>query len=75
MKPLIKKVIKKTEKYFATNHLYLAALSLISFVVFYTGLKIKYFRYANFEFGKFDLGNMTQMVWNTLNGKFMYLTD
>ena len=33
------------------------------------------FRYDNFDFGKFDLGNMTQMVWNTMHGRFMYLTD
>ena len=25
--------------------------------------------------GKFDLGNMTQMSWYSLKGKFMYLTD
>ncbi|MBT6401586.1 DUF2079 domain-containing protein [candidate division WWE3 bacterium] len=43
--------------------------------VFILGTKINLFRYNNFDLGKFDLGNMTQMVWNTINGSFMYLTD
>ncbi len=33
------------------------------------------FRYNDFDFGKFDLGNMSQMLWTTLHGHFMYLTD
>jgi len=54
-----------------------AVLFLIafSFGIFVLGIKINLLRYGNFDLGKFDLGNMTQMVWNTLNGKFMYLTD
>jgi len=32
-------------------------------------------RYSNYEFGKFDLGNMSQMVWNTGHGRFMEITD
>lgn len=32
-------------------------------------------RYVNFEYGKFDLGNMAQMVWNTSQGRFMEVTD
>lgn len=32
-------------------------------------------RYSNYEFGKFDLGNMSQMVWNTGHGRFMEVTD
>jgi len=38
-------------------------------------IKMTVFRFNNFDFGKFDLGNMTQMVWNTQHGRFMYLTD
>lgn len=37
--------------------------------------RINVFRYNNFDFGKFDLGNMSQMLWNTMHGRFMYLTD
>ena len=32
-------------------------------------------RYENFEYGKFDLGNMSQIVWNTSQGRFMEVTD
>ena len=32
-------------------------------------------RYENYEYGKFDLGNMSQMVWNTAHGNFMEVTD
>jgi uncharacterized membrane protein len=38
-------------------------------------VKINTFRYDDFSQGKFDLGNMTQMAWYSLRGKFMYLTD
>ena len=38
-------------------------------------IRINVFRYNNFDFGKFDLGNMSQMLWNTMHGNFMYLTD
>jgi uncharacterized membrane protein len=38
-------------------------------------IHINLFKYRGFDFGKFDLGNMTQMVWNTLHGRFLYLTD
>lgn len=48
------------------------ALSLLVCVI---SIRINIFRYNNFDFGKFDLGNMTQMVWNTLHGRFLYLTD
>jgi len=54
------------------NLLILIGLIGINFLV---ASRINVFRYHNFDFGKFDLGNMTQMVWNTLNGRFLYLTD
>ena len=52
-------------------------LILIAFsvVIFASMLKINFFRYNNYDMGKFDLGNMTQMSWYSLKGKFMYLTD
>jgi uncharacterized membrane protein len=72
---MLKSRVKHMKKYFSGNSLYLIFLGLFSTVVLFINLKITYFRYHNFEFGKFDLGNMTQMVWNTVNGRFMYLTD
>ena len=32
-------------------------------------------RYNNFVYGKFDLGNTNQMLYNSAHGKFMVLTD
>jgi uncharacterized membrane protein len=49
------------------------ALFCISFILL--NVKMNLFSYNNFDFGKFDLGNMTQMVWNTLHGRILYLTD
>ena len=44
-------------------------------VSFFVAARLNIFRYNNFDFGKFDLGNMTQMAWYTLHGKIMYMTD
>jgi len=54
-------------------HLFFLILVFIgtNVISFYAALK----RYNNFEFGKFDLGNMSQMVWNTANGRPLMLTD
>jgi uncharacterized membrane protein len=46
-----------------------------SVLIFALMYKINIFRYEDFGQGKFDLGNMTQMAWYSLRGKFMYLTD
>ncbi|MEZ6255835.1 MAG: DUF2079 domain-containing protein [Patescibacteria group bacterium] len=49
---------------------------LVSLGVFAIAIKINLFRYNNFDYGKFDLGNMAQMVWYTAHGgKLMWLTD
>ncbi|MEM4655209.1 MAG: DUF2079 domain-containing protein, partial [Thermosphaera sp.] len=34
-----------------------------------------YKKYLNFEYGKFDLGNMAQIAWNTSRGHFFEVTD
>jgi len=62
-------------KTFIKKNFYLLALFFFSCLNFLVALKLNIFRYNNYDFGKFDLGNMTQMVWYTLHGKFMYLTD
>ena len=59
---------KKIDKYYLI-------LAVFCVIVFGSMVKINLFRYNNFDMGKFDLGNMTQMAWYTLKGKFMYLTD
>ncbi len=62
-------------KKFIKEKFYLLAIFFFSVINFLVALKLNIFRYNNYDFGKFDLGNMTQMVWYTLHGKFMYLTD
>lgn len=34
-----------------------------------------FLRYDNFFAGRFDLGNMDQTVWNTINGRIFQMTD
>ncbi len=50
---------------------------LIFFIAlfFAVNVRMNLFSYNNFDMGKFDLGNMSQMLWNTTQGRFMYLTD
>jgi len=67
---MIKNLIKK----FITDR-YILILAIYSLIVLSSMIKINFFRYDNFDMGKFDLGNMTQMTWYTLKGDFMYLTD
>ncbi len=58
------------------SHVYsLIILVLYSLLFLALNIKMNLFSYSNFDFGKFDLGNMAQMAWNTLHGRFMYLTD
>src|SRR3990167_8745156 len=62
-------------KKLSTDKIYVILLTVFSAGLFVLTIRMNYFRYTNFDYGKFDLGNMTQMVWNTLNGRFLYLTD
>src|SRR3990172_7207468 len=60
---------------FIKKNKYLLVLAFLSFVFAFVNIRMNVFSYSNFDFGKFDLGNMSQMLWNTLHGRFMYLTD
>lgn len=60
---------------FLKEYGFIIFLVLFCFGIFVVSVRINTFRYENFDFGKFDLGNMTQMVWNTLHGRVLYLTD
>ena len=46
---------KKIDKYYLI-------LAVFCVIVFGSMVKINLFRYNNFDMGKFDLGNMTQMA-------------
>ncbi len=60
---------------FLHEHIHFLILFFWFLVVLFVDIHINLFRYQDFDFGKFDLGNMTQMVWNTLHGRVLYLTD
>jgi len=68
------KILTKS-KYIFKNYFFYIVLFFYSALIFGLMVKINVFRYDDFSQGKFDLGNMTQMAWYSLRGKFMYLTD
>ncbi len=57
------------------NNIYWLVLFGFMVCVLAVTIRINVFRFVNFDFGKFDLGNMAQMAWYTLEGKPMWLTD
>ena len=62
-------------KPFGGKYFQYIALTIIGVVFLTYAFTLAYKRYLNFEYGKFDLGNMSQMVWNTSRGRFMEVTD
>lgn len=50
-------------------------VSIFAFTYFIYFTSASLLRYTNFYTGKFDLGNMSQTVWNTLHGNTFMLTD
>lgn len=47
--------------------------SIASYILYFTYVSFE--KHLNFFTGKFDLGNMDQTVWNTLNGRIFELTN
>jgi len=68
----ITKILRKIKSKPGTEHTVLIVLFAVT--ILYSFLLADK-RYNNYEFGKFDLGNMAQIVWNTANGRFMEVTD
>jgi len=68
---MLTKIFRKLDKELLGILIVLAASAVVCVI----SVRINVFRYNNFDFGKFDLGNMTQMLWNTLQGRPLYLTD
>ena len=62
-------------KLFGGKNFQFIILAVIGIVFLTYAFSLAYKRYVNFEYGKFDLGNMSQMVWNTSRGRFMEVTD
>src|SRR3989344_3238335 len=64
----------KIENYIK-NHLHevILLLMITLYAVYFS--QASFLRYDNFFTGRFDLGNMDQAVWNTINGRIFKITD
>ena len=51
----------------------LVSIFAITYFVYFT--VASFLKYSNFYMGKFDLGNMTQTVWNTIHGNIFMFTN
>ena len=67
---LMKKKILSLTK----SHEFVLAILICIYIIYFT--VASFLRYDNFYTGRFDLGNMDQTVWNTINGRiFQASTD
>lgn len=71
---LIFKNLKEKNRILRVNP-YVAILLSVAILYFIYFTFFTFTRHDNFLSGKFDLGNMTQTVWNTAHGNFFTLTD
>lgn len=55
------------------NHVLILWLFIISYISYFAYYSFE--KHSNFFTGRFDLGNMDQTVWNTLNGRIFQLTN
>lgn len=60
---------------FINNHKHEVVLAILVFLYISYFTTASFLRYDNFYAGRFDLGNMDQTVWNTINGRIFELTD
>lgn len=69
-----KKIISMT-KQFIIQHKYELLLFLITigYIIYFT--TASFLRFDNYYTGRFDLGNMDQVVWNTMRGRPFQLTN
>lgn len=67
-------ILKRMENIiFERKHVAFLALFIWLYILYFTFAS--FLRFDNFYTGRFDLGNMDQTVWNTLNGRVFQLTD
>ncbi|MEK7551124.1 MAG: DUF2079 domain-containing protein, partial [Patescibacteria group bacterium] len=67
-------ILKKLENIiFERKHLVFLIIFICLYILYFT--LASFLRFDNFYTGRFDLGNMDQTVWNTLNGRIFQLTD
>lgn len=61
-------MIKKLGK-----HEFFLCLFIAAYILYFT--TASFLRHKNFFTGKFDLGNMDQVVWNTINGRIFMVSN
>lgn len=68
------KTVAQIEPWVSRNKIpIILGLGMVIYVVYFT--VAGYLRYDNFYTGRFDLGNMSQTVWNTSHGKIFEFTN
>ncbi|MBI2074725.1 MAG: DUF2079 domain-containing protein [Candidatus Levybacteria bacterium] len=68
------KLVQKLE-FFVENHKQELVVMLLVVIYIFYFTTASFMRYDNFYTGRFDLGNMDQVVWNTKHGRIFQLTD
>src|SRR3989344_410399 len=68
------KFFLKAENFLERN-LREAILCILIFGYIFYFTSVSFLRYDNFFTGRFDLGNMDQTVWNTINGRIFQFTN
>ena len=66
-------ILNLEDKIFKYRYQILLILLIIIYFLYFT--LASFLRYDNFFTGRFDLGNMDQTVWNTINGRIFQITD
>ena len=62
-------------KFFKSPRFFLYSFILISTLFFVLSLFYSLRSYNDYVYGKFDLGNMNQILYNSARGNFMHITD
>lgn len=55
------------------KHQSVLAIMVVIYIIYFT--TFTFLKHDNFYTGRFDLGNMDQTVWNTINGRIFQMTD
>ncbi len=67
---MFKKFFSFTSK---NKYIFFLGLGIIIYVLYF--INTTFLRFDNFYTGKFDLGNMSQTAWNTVNGRIFEFTN
>jgi uncharacterized membrane protein/uncharacterized membrane protein YbhN (UPF0104 family) len=60
---------------FIKKHILLCIVTLLFFFFCLYFVPVSFLRYDNYYTGKYDLGNMSQTIWNTMHGRIFQFTN